>query len=725
LLIYLVTAVVCLVPGGLLGFVVPPGRERWIAWAAAPILTLGLTASAMAWLPVARLPSAAPWVLGTEIMLAVLMAAGSWLTARKRPTAAPAAPAAPGAPAAPAAVPSAEKILAAEDGAAASVTLAAPSGGGGPAAGPPGQAMTWRTWVTGSAPRLPLADLIGVAVPLSVAVISGKLLLARVTRPPGWDAMNHGMLTRNIIETGSTVSSAVCTTGQPLPQIACHFYPLGADVSWAQTAILSGGRISTVMLAWSVLIGPAALVMAVYAAVRAFGGGPLVAGSAAIAPVLVSQLWPSLLSGRPPESFAPGMGIAVALLASLAIRGRYPVRLGVLAGLGFAGVIVTHTYDVLFAGILSLAFLFAERTRPSLRPALTGMGAIAVAALAGCAPLASALLGARGERSASVSRHSISFGRAWHFWVTTPRHYVLLGTSPYGGPSRLHLLPVRVALWLTLLCLLASPLCLVFKELRWARPWLLTWVAWTALGIWTSVSGSGVALFLSSLWYGEQGRLRTMAYPVQGVLAVAGACAIGLCLYRLVMTVARRGRDLRLQGLAAGAAAAVFAASLIGLAAVPAVHRTLEKQYRQREPVGAEYSRVFTWLARYTPPGKVVAYKRNVDYMIWSYADYGVPGLFGISPRVTASKPDNVARQRAWRWLIGNPGVLHAGCLVRRYRVEYVVTGSQHLPEPKAFPRTMDYTRARLAATPNLTLVHADGGIRVYRVTKAGMACPG
>jgi hypothetical protein len=711
LLIYLVTAVAGLIPGGLLGFVVPPGRERWLAWAAAPILTLGLTATAMAWLPAAGLPSAALWVLAAEIVLAVLIVAASWLAARGRPARAPAA------------VPSAEKVLtpAAQPGTPATVPEAASAAGD---AGPPGQPVTWRDWLLGSAQRPRLADLIGVAVPTAVAVASGKLLLARLARPPGWDAMNHAMLTRNIIEIGSTVPSAVCLTGQPLPQIACHFYPLGADVSWAQTAILSGGHISTGMLAWSVLIGPAALVVAVYAAVRAFGGSPLMAGSAAIAPVLLSPLWPSLLSGRPPESFAPGMGVAVALLAALAIRGKYPVQFGLLAGLGMAGLVMTHTYDVLFAGVLALACVAAGWARIRLRPALTGIGTLALTTLAACAPLAPALLSARSERSASVRRHLISLGRAWHYWVTSPRHYVLLGTSPYGGPSRLSVLPVRVALVLTLFCLVASVLCFVFRELSWARPWLLTWAAWTALGIWTSVSSSPVAQFLASLWYGEPGRLRAMASPVQGVLAVAGACGIGLVACRLAAAIARRGRDLRLETMAAGVAAVVLAVSLTGFAAVPRAHRILEKQYRQRAPVGADYTHVFQWLARHTAPGNVIAYNRNIDYMIWSYADYGVPGLFGISPRVRASGHDNVQRQLAWIWLIGNRRVPPAGCLVRKYRIEYVVIGARHLPQPRTWNPAMDYTRARLAATPNVTLVHSDHGIAVYQVTRAGMACP-
>lgn len=720
MLVYLVLPVVSLLPGGLLGFMLPPGRERWVAWAAAPILTLGLIAATMGWLPAAGLPSGALWVLAAEAVLALLAAAGSWLAARGRPAARP-APA-----------PSAAKALAAASRARAGAQPSAPAAGGSPpAASPPGQALTWRGWLFGDPQRPRLADLAGVAIPGAIAIFSGWLLLRHVSWPPGWDAMNHGLLTRNIIRTGSTVPAAVCTTGQPLPHAACRFYPLAADVSWAQTAIVTGGRISAVMLAWSVLIGPAALVMAVYAAVRAFGGGPLMAGSAAIAPVLLSPLWPSLLSGRPPETFAPGMGIAVAVLAALAIRGKHPVRLGLLAGLGLAGLVMTHTYDILFAGALTAAFLAAEllvsqRTRPGAKAALAGLGSIAAATLAACAPLTPALLSARSERSASVvQQKATSVSSAWHYWVTSPRHYVLLGTSPYGGPSRLHVLPVRVALWLTLLCLLAAPLCFAIRELRWARPWLLAWVAWTALGIWTSVSGSSAARFLASLWYAEPGRLRAMALPLNGVIAVAGACAIGLSGYRLAMAAARRSRQVRLEQLTAGVAACCLAVTLTGLAAVPRAHRILEKQYRTREPVGAAYPRVFQWLAQRTSPGKVIAYNRNIDYMIWSYADYGVPALFGISPRITASLPDNAARQEAWIWLIGNPGVPPAGCLVRKYHIEYVVVGSQHLPQPRTWNPRMNYTRSRLAATPHVTLVHRDHGIQVYRVTSAGAACPG
>jgi hypothetical protein len=712
---YLVAVVVCLAPGGLLGFVVAPGRERWIVWAAAPILTLGLTAFGIAWLPAIGLPNSAQWVLGAEIALAALAVTGSWLVARTRSASTAAAPTVERASA---------KVLATgghDEGAPAPVSAsrsATTAEERVPRAEPPAQVVTWRSWLRDGAQRPRLADLIGVAVPAAVAVGFGRLLLGSLAEPPGWDAMNHALLTRNILDTGSTSASAVCTTGSPLPEVSCQFYPLGANVSWAQTAALSGGHISAVMTAWSVLIGPTALVIALYAAVRAFGGRPLVASCAAVAPVIVSPLWPALLTGRPPEAFGPGMSVAIALLVALAMRGKYPVRFGLLAGLGFAGLLVTHTYEVLFAGTLALAFVLAGRIRISLRTAPAAMGAIAFATVATVAPLTNALLGAGGQRISSRPAYVDQFGLAWHYWLADPQGYTLLGPSPYSGPSLLHVLPIRAALVLTLPCLLASPLCLVFKQLTWARPWLLTWALWTAIGLWTSVSASPVSLFLSGLWYGVPARLRTMVLPLHGVLAVAGAYAIGLCLYRLVTKVARRGRDLRLERVSAAAAAGVLAVCLIGLAATPSAHATLVNNLAERTPVGSVYPEVFEWLAQHTPAGKVVAYDRHKEFMTWSYADYGVAELFGIPPLAKENLPNYSDRWQAWLWLVNGPRAKPAGCLVRKYRIEFVVVGG------KGFPRLKpDYSRARIAASPNVTLVHSDGDLKVYQVNKAGMVC--
>ena len=64
----LVAVLLALVPGGLLGFAVPAGPARWTTWASSPVLTLGLTATGMAWLPRLGLPRSVAWVLAAELV---------------------------------------------------------------------------------------------------------------------------------------------------------------------------------------------------------------------------------------------------------------------------------------------------------------------------------------------------------------------------------------------------------------------------------------------------------------------------------------------------------------------------------------------------------------------------------------------------------------------------------------------------------------------------------
>ena len=139
--------------------------------------------------------------------------------------------------------------------------------------------------------------------------------------------MNHALLTRNILETGSTAVSSACTSGFPHPVVSCAFYPLAADVSWAQAAVLTGG-------AWARddglgrLVAPVFLVATVYGCVRALGGRPVVAGAAATATTAVGPLYASMLTGRVPEQAGPCLSVGVALLAALAVRSAHPVRRG-------------------------------------------------------------------------------------------------------------------------------------------------------------------------------------------------------------------------------------------------------------------------------------------------------------------------------------------------------------------------------------------------------------
>jgi hypothetical protein len=247
------------------------------------------------------------------------------------------------------------------------------------------------------------------------------------------------------------------------------------------------------------------------------------------------------------------------------------------------------------------------------------------------------------------------------------------------------------------------------------------------VGIWTSYSDSKAALFVGGLWYGTRDRLRAMIFPVYGIVAVAGACAIGMCVAAVVARLRRRsaervpGRRDPYQWLPA-AAALLLVVVLLGAALAPSSRLPLRLALAARAPDGPSYVRTFQWLAEHTDRGKVVAYDRHLEYMTWSYADYGVPLLFGIPPLPTQKVEirDYAQRFDAWNWLVNNPDAPPAGCLVRKYGIQYVVTGKERVPGIVAH-----YKRPLLAKSTRLHLVHSDGGVKVYEVNELGMACAG
>jgi hypothetical protein len=156
-----------------------------------------------------------------------------------------------------------------------------------------------------------------------------------------------------------------------------------------------------------------------------------------------------------------------------------------------------------------------------------------------------------------------------------------------------------------------------------------------------------------------------------------------------------------------------------GLAAVPSSWRPIRTHLAQRAPQGPSYERVYQWLASHTAKGKVVAYDRHLQFMTWSYADYGVVPLFGIPPLIKENKGNYAERARAFKWLADSKGAKPAGCAVQRFGVQYVAVGGPHLP-----PWPGNYSDQRIAKSPNVSLVHTDGKLRIYEVTEAGRACP-
>jgi uncharacterized protein DUF6541 len=676
----LLALVVALVPGGVLGFTVPPGRERWMAWAAAPVLTLGLTAVAMAWTQALGLPSGAMAVLVVEVVLAVAIVISSWAApralARRRRTHSPkTAPRAPSA----------------------------------------------RGWLLGPRALPGAADLIALAVPAAICVTFAELIIGGFRFPPGWDGMNHAEMTRNILVSGSTAISSVCTTGSFHSAESYGFYPLAADVSWAQISTLGGVHLSSAMSAWAVVVAPFATVLVLYATVRLLGGTPVVAACAGLVPAFIGPLWESMQSGRITEEAGAALAVATGVLAALAMRGKNPVRMGLLAGLATAGLLLTHTYDILFAGTVAVAILFTIPGRIHLPVVLRGLVPTGLATLVAIGPFRTALLGANGERKAAPPIDLHRYGAMFWYWVTDFNRYIMFGYPlPGGGPFQQHVTTVRIALWLTIVCFCASPLCFVFGRLRWGRPWVALWVVWTAIGWWTSTSNSAPALSLSGMWYGVPERVRVMILPLYGLTALAGACGLALAAVTVTRWVFGRPRTVRYASAAAAVGALLLLVPLTALGATGSARGNVRAHLAQFAPHGDSYQRTFQWLADHTSRGSVVAYDRNIDFITWSYADYRVRFLLGIPPVATksGSRRDWTDRRKAWNWLVDNPGTAPSGCLVNKYAIEYVVVGSPQIPGWKP-----TYSRTRLATSPNVTLTHQDGALEVYRVTAAGKSC--
>ncbi len=74
---------------------------------------------------------------------------------------------------------------------------------------------------------------------------------------------------------------------------------------------------------------------------------------------------------------------------------------------------------------------------------------------------------------------------------------------------------------------------------------------------------------------------------------------------------------------------------------------------------------------------------------------------------------------QAWTWLVNGRDAEPSGCLVRKFKIAYVVVGRAYVPS--AGKRS--YSPSRLAISPNVGLVHTDGGLKVYQVNNAGRAC--
>jgi hypothetical protein len=687
-LTYLAALVLAVAPGSLLGWALPAGRSRWAVWAASPAVTLGLAAAAMGWLQRASLDSSPVAVLVGEVVTALALVLVIRVVTSRR-----------------------SRKAGSTDTAASEAAGASRSGAGRPW---PGDPLLRRLGL----PRA--AELVAVAIPSTVTVWFGHVFLGGIAQPPGWDAMNHAFFVRRMIDSGSTDIADVCVTGSTHLAPSCTFYPFSANVLWAQTVELTGGRVGTAMLGWGIVVAPVAMVLGMYAAVRVLGGRPVVASVAAFMPTLLGPMWMSLRSGRITEQAAPCMAAGVALLIALALRGRHPVRTGVVAAIATAGIVMSHTYDVLFIATVAIAMAcLVPAARVRLRTLTTSLGTMLLTGLVALLPFVSPILSADAERTTGAPVYD-TFAQSLTFWVYDFDRYVLFGFPvPGTDTTTLDVPAVQTALYVALVGFVASPIALFLRPLRWARPWIMAGYLWTLIGIWTAYSHNSFALALSGLWYGIRERVRNMILPVDGIAALAGACAIGLVLWWLVGIVVRRWRGSSSGAVhAATAAALVFVVMLTSFGVRESNWGPLRSDLAKRAPVGADYTRTFLWLRDHTPAGSVVAYDRHLEFMTWSYADYDTDLLFGVPPLTASSLPNYDRRWAAFNWLANTEGAKPAGCDVRDLDVEYLAFGKRRMPGWKA-----DYSRARLASSPNVRLVHREGDLRIFAVTDAGRAC--
>ncbi len=674
----LLAVLVGVLPGVVGAFLLPRGPERWAALAAAPVVSAGLVALPLAWLTHTPLPDGPVSVLVVELVLATALAlVGVALTHRAR--------------------------------------RADPN----PTPGP----RPWR-------------DVAAAGLAAALPAAYGLSLVRGLPTTPGWDAINHAFFVRRMLDAGHASIETACVTGATAPHVACTFYPLAADVTWAQAVRLGGGTISAAMNTDAAVLAPVALVVGTFALLRYLGARTALAADAAMLTTFVGPLWPALDSGRVNEQLGPAYVPATALLLVLALRGRHRARLGLLAGLASAGIVLTHSYEALVVILIAVPAAFlASRREASTDAGAGGRGARRLVRVAGVAtglltltvalgPLVPGILSTSGDVVTFAPAFRGRLVEAVRFYVTDLARYAPIGLPaphPSGGPSLNPALAV-LALGVAVGVAAAVPGCLT-RRLRWARPWVLAWAVLTGLGIWSGVS-EFAAHHIGALWYNEPERLRVMTIPVLGVLTVAGWYAVGLAgaavlarVWRGAPAVAHRAGPLLPR------ATAVATVAVVALAAwMPPERGHLRTGYVIRTPQGPQYARVYGWLADHVRPGGSVAFDRNIDFLAWAYGVDGVPPLYGPSTYAGPGMVDYRARRQVLAWLVGASGARPSGCLVRHYGVEYVAVGPPRLLLTVLRP-TID--PARVAMSPNVRLVHSDGGLSVYAVTAAGAQCTG
>ncbi|WP_270886431.1 DUF6541 family protein [Pedococcus sp. 5OH_020] len=573
----------------------------------------------------------------------------------------------------------------------------------------PGAAV--RSLTIGNRLRAHRRDIIALAASVTATLTVSWLVLGRLGSPPGWDSMNHAFMARRIIDTGSASPSDVCVTGSVLPAPACTFYPLAPHVVWAQAVELTGLRLSTVMLATTMVIMPVTGAIGVFAIVRICRGGSVLAACAAFLPSLVGPMWPSLVTGRITILLGAALASSAALLLWLAIRSPAARALSAVAAVGVAGVALAHTYDLIGAAMVALGLLVARPPRQSLRTWVLRVLGIGLGALLVLFPQGPGLLAARGERGVSPPRHP---GQVWSSlaeWVFSPGQYLATVVARPVPGAETTLTTVAgfgavVSLLVTLGWVAGLFLCFASPRLVWARPFAVAQLLTLVLAVTIDTGTGPLRNAVGALFYGDPRRPLWSNVAAPGVLCLAGWVAAGIGAWMVLRRIPRLSRA-RIRSWVAPLVVTTAIAGLV--ACVPDTWQAQTRLAGRSLPAGPAYQRVGSWLRAHG--GGVVADDVHRDFVTWLNADSDLPVLRGMVPLDPASNPDWTDRTRVWNalaWTKRRNGT----CLLDRFDVRWLVVSDLHMPGGH---RT--YRPQRLAdESPYLRLAHADGPLKVYAV---------
>jgi hypothetical protein len=558
-------------------------------------------------------------------------------------------------------------------------------------------------------------DIAALGASVAVTMLVGWLALGGLGSPPGWDSMNHAFMARRVIDVGSALPGDVCVTGSVAPADACAFYPLAPHVVWAQAVELTGHRLSTVMLATTMVVMPVIATVGVFAVVRVCGGGSVLSACAAFLPTIVGPMWPSLVTGRLTILLGAALAPSAALLFWMAMRSPRARALATVASLGMGGVMLVHTYDVIVAGLLGLGLLITRAPKQRLRTWVLRTAGVGFGALTVVAPQAPGLLAASAERVVYPPARSGEFWMAVDHWLFTPGQYlatVVAEAIPGAELSGPTIVGHGVILsWLVSLGCLAGMAASFHPRFRWARPFAVVQALVLVIVVWIDVGTDPIRQAIASLFYGDPRRPMWSSVLAPAVLCLAGWTAtfrvLGKGLARLPQLAAPI-RSVRLRFPGWVVPLSVTAALVAGAAWVPDTWLTRERLAARAMPNDPAYQRVGAWL--HARGGGVIADDVHRDFVTWINADDGLPVLRGMVPLAGKGKADWADRTRVWNALVWTrPG--RGSCLPDRYDVRWVVVGTRHMPGGH---RT--YRPDRLANSPYLHLAHVDGPLWVYAV---------